>query len=140
MAHSPDKLYQAAQIHAARRIVSSIREELIVLQEAEFFVDTDTMRDIVDPQGASACIYFLLGEKIPEDLLFDPNVAGLVDEMERMDKFPTARLAVKTLFHDKRFSELLREAIQNLQNEFGEGAGETPDILGKYFNGQVLVG
>jgi hypothetical protein len=140
MAHSPDKLYQAAQIYAARNIVSRIRDELIILQEAEFFVDVDTMRDIIDPQGAAACVHFLLGEKTPADLLIDPNVAGLVDEMERMEKLPAARLAVKTLFHDKRFCEMLQEAIQNLQKEFQEAAGETPEILNKYFAGHILVG
>lgn len=48
MAYSPDKAYQAAQVYAARDIVSKIESDLVVLHEARFFVDTDTMRDIID--------------------------------------------------------------------------------------------
>ena len=35
MAYSPDKEYQAAQVYAARQIVSRIQQEVIVLQEAQ---------------------------------------------------------------------------------------------------------
>lgn len=138
MANSPDKLYQVAQVYAARKIVARIREEVVVLQEANFFVETDTIRDVVDPQGAAVCIHFLLGEKTPPELLTDPNVAGLSDEIERMNALPAARLAVRTLFCDARFREMLREAIEALQAEFHEVAGDTPAILHKYFSGHVL--
>lgn len=137
MASSPDKMYQAAQIYEARKIVARLREELAILQEAEFFVDVDTMRDIVDPQGAAACVHALLGEAVPDDLLSDPNVAGLMDEMERMAQYPTARLAVTTMFQDHRFLEMLRKSIDALQDEFRETAGETPDILQRYFRGEI---
>jgi hypothetical protein len=139
MPYSPDKAYQAAQVYAARKIVSKIKEEVIVLQEAQFFVDVDTMRDIVDPQGAAACVHHLLGEEIPDELMQDPNVVGLVDEFEHMANISTASLAVQTLFQNRRFHDLLREAIQELQDEFGETAGETPAALQRYYDGEVLV-
>lgn len=137
MAYSPDKTYQAAQVFAARDIVSKIEEELVVLQEARFFVDTDTMRDIVDPQGAAACVHYLLGQEVPSSLMEDPNVVGLIDEFELMKNIPAARLAVHTLFQSGHFRDLLQEAIEALQHEFGETAGETPPILKQYFNGEV---
>lgn len=139
MAYSPDKAYQAAQVYAARDMVSQIEEELVVLQEARFFVDTDTMRDIVDPQGAAACVHYLLGQEIPPDLLEDPNVAGLIDEFDLMKSIPAAKLAVQTLFHSSRFRTLLRSAIEDLQTEFGETAGETPSVLSRYFSGELLT-
>jgi hypothetical protein len=139
MPYNPDKAYQAAQVYAARKIVSQVREEEVVLQEAQFFVDVDTMRDIVDPQGAAACVHHLLGEKVPDELMEDPNVVGLIDEFERMENIPAARLAVRTLFQSRHFRGLLREAIQELQDEFGETAGETPPALQRYYDGKVLV-
>jgi hypothetical protein len=139
MAHNPDKAYQAAQVYAARDVVAKVEEELVVLQEARFFVDTDTMRDIIDPQGAAACIHYLLGEEIPQNLLEDPNVAGLIDEFDLMKAIPAAKLAVHTLFHSSRFRDLLRSAIESLQAEFGEAAGETPNVLHRYFNGEILI-
>ena len=139
MPYNPDKAYQAAQVYAARELVKRVRAELIVLQEAVFFVDVDTIRDIVDPQGAAACVCHLTGQEITSDLLEDPNVIGLLDEFERMEQIPAARLAVRTLFQDHRFCDLLQTAIECLQQEFGEVAGETPAILQRYFDREVLV-
>ena len=139
MPYNPDKAYQAAQVYAARAIVKDINAELEVLQEARFFVDIDTMRDIVDPQGAAACVHYLLDQDIPADLMQDPNVVGLIDEFELMQDIPAARHAVQTLFESKRFCDLLHDAIQALQEEFGAVAGETPDILREYFAGDVIV-
>lgn len=139
MAHNPDKAYQAAQVYAARNILAKMREKVVILQEAEFFVDVDTLRDVVDPQGAAACVHFLLGQETPKELMDDPNVVGLLDELEHMQKFPTASLAVKTLFHDQEFRALLHESVTNLQKEYAESAGETPEILADYFNGKILI-
>ncbi len=139
MAYSPDKAYQAAQVYAARDVVAKIEGELVILHEARFFVDTDTMRDIIDPQGAAACIHYLLGQEVPPDLLEDPNVSGLIDEFDLMKSIPAARLAVQTLFQSSDFRDLLQTAIEGLQSEFGETAGETPPILSRYFNGELLA-
>ena len=139
MAYNSDKAYQAAQVYAARDVVAQIEAELVVLQEARFFVDTDTMRDIIDPQGAAACIHYLIGQEVPPHLLEDPNVAGLIDEFELMKNIPAAKLAVHTLFQSARFRDLLKTAIEKLQGEYRETAGETPPILARYFNGELLV-
>lgn len=139
MAYSPDKEYQAAQVYAARQIVSRIQQEVIVLQEAQFFVDTDTVRDLIDPQGAAACLYYLRGEDVPTELMSDPNVAGLLDEFDLMSSLPTAKLAVVTLFRSDAFRGMLQEAIENLQREFGETAGDTPPNLQRYFEGAITV-
>lgn len=139
MAYSPDKAYQAAQVYAAQQIVPRIQEQVVVLQEAQFFVDTDTVRDLIDPQGAAACLHYLLGEEVPEELLADPNVAGLIDEFNLMSSIPAAKLAVTTLFRSPMFRDMLREAIENLQREFGETAGDTPPSLQRYFEGKLLV-
>lgn len=139
MAYSPDKEYQAAQVYAARQIVSRIQQEVIVLQEAQFFVDTDTVRDLIDPQGAAACLHYLRGEDVPTELMSDPNVAGLLDEFDLMSSLPTAKLAVVTLFRSDAFRGMLQEAIENLQREFGETAGDTPPNLQRYFEGAITV-
>jgi hypothetical protein len=136
---SRDKTYQAAQVYAAHKIVKRIQEEMIVLQEAHFFVDVDTLRDIVDPQGAAACVHYLLDEPVPDELRQDPNVVGLLDEFELMKNVPAARLAVQTLFQDARFCEMLKEEVEALQEEFGDTAGDTPPMLTRYFNKEVLV-
>ena len=138
MAHSPDREYQASQVFIARNVVKAIREELVVLQEAEFFVDVDTMRDVIDPQGAAACIHSLLEEEIPDELMKDPNVVGLIDEFDWIAAKPQAKLAVKTLFQDGKFRNIVKDAVQELQSRFGETAGESPTVLQRYFDGEVL--
>ncbi len=52
---------------------------------------------------------------------------------------PEARLAVRTLFGDKRFCNLLHDAIHRLQEEFGDTAGGTPIVLQQYFDGDILI-
>lgn len=139
MAQNPDKTYQAAQVFAARGILSKIRQRVVVLQEAEFFVDVDTLRDAIDPQGAAACLHFLLNQEIPAELMMDPNVVGLLDEIEHMQAYPAAKLALRTLFHDKEFRILLKDSISGLQKEFNEIAGDTPEILKDYFDSKILI-
>ena len=138
MPHNPDKHYQSAQVFAARRVVKAIKEQVIIDDGAVFFVEVDTMRDIIDPQGAAACLHYLLDEEIPEDLITDPNVVGLLDEFELMKDLPQSRKAVETLFKKRKFAEMLKHAILNLQEEFGEVAGDTPPRLDDYFRGAIF--
>lgn len=139
MSTRPDREYSAAQVFAAREVVTHIQKELVVLQEAEFFVDVDTLRDVIDPQGATACLYCILGQKVPDDLMEDPNVVGLIDEFELMNTKPQTLLAVKTLFQNDSFRNILRNVIEKLQSEFGNTAGDTPNLLRQYFNGEVEI-
>ena len=46
---------------------------------------------------------------------------------------------VGNLFQNSRFCDILQEAIHELQDEFGETAGETPLALQKYYAKEVLV-
>ena len=137
MAIKSDKEHQAAQVLAARHAAAQIRSNLVVLQEAEFFVDVDTLRDLIDPPGAAACVYRLSGRQVPDELKADPNVLGLLDELDFISQKPQARLALKTLFANAESRKMLKNAIQKLQHEFGDIAGTTPILLEDYFDGKV---